>query len=129
MTDLLVWSQGLDGNVWDFIGYRQKPEDIIQEALFPEASLEGYRKKPEDFIQEALFSEASLEGGTSHPLGKSMHVAVRDTVLFSYYESCYLPFKVECHIGSSLQNNESWASTSFLESQKSLPKDYKIHKG
>ncbi|KAK1319293.1 hypothetical protein QJS10_CPB04g01278 [Acorus calamus] len=59
----------------------------------------GYRQKAEDIVQEALFPEASLEGGTSHTLGKSMHVAVRDTVLFSYCESCLLPFKVECHIG------------------------------
>ncbi|KAK1295184.1 hypothetical protein QJS10_CPA16g00615 [Acorus calamus] len=59
----------------------------------------GYRQKAEDIVQEALFPETSLEGGTSHTLGKSMHVAVRDTVLFSYCESCLLPFKVECHIG------------------------------
>ncbi|KAK1270074.1 hypothetical protein QJS04_geneDACA016205 [Acorus gramineus] len=59
----------------------------------------GYRKKAEDIVHDALFPEASLEGGTSHPLGKSMHVAVRDTILFSYCESCLLPFKVECHIG------------------------------
>ncbi|KAL5704244.1 GTP cyclohydrolase I [Ranunculus cassubicifolius] len=54
----------------------------------------GYRQKVKDIVQGALFPEAGLDGGGAGGL-----VVVRDLDLFSYCESCLLPFRVKCHVG------------------------------
>ncbi|KAL6978838.1 GTP cyclohydrolase 1 [Sarracenia purpurea var. burkii] len=59
----------------------------------------GYREKVKDIVQSALFPEAGLESGVGHAGGVGGLVIVRDLDLFSYCESCLLPFQVKCHIG------------------------------
>ncbi|KAH7862802.1 hypothetical protein Vadar_009792 [Vaccinium darrowii] len=59
----------------------------------------GYQQKVTDIVQGALFPEAGLENGTGHAGGVGGLVIVRDLDLFSYCESCLLPFQVKCHIG------------------------------
>ncbi|CAL5424875.1 unnamed protein product [Camellia sinensis] len=59
----------------------------------------GYRQKVKDIVQGALFPEAGLESGIGHAGGVGGLVVVRDLDLFSYCESCLLPFQVKCHVG------------------------------
>ncbi|XP_021907365.1 GTP cyclohydrolase 1 [Carica papaya] len=59
----------------------------------------GYRQKVKDIVQGALFPEAGLDSGTGYAGGAGGLVVVRDLDLFSYCESCLLPFQVKCHIG------------------------------
>ncbi|KAJ8648840.1 hypothetical protein MRB53_001863 [Persea americana] len=59
----------------------------------------GYQQKVKDIVQGALFPEAGLDGGLGHAGGAGGLVVVRDIDLFSYCESCLLPFKVQCHVG------------------------------
>lgn len=50
-------------------------------------------------MQGALFPEAGLDNGVGHAGGAGGLVVVRDIDLFSYCESCLLPFQVKCHVG------------------------------
>ncbi|XP_010252808.1 PREDICTED: GTP cyclohydrolase 1-like [Nelumbo nucifera] len=59
----------------------------------------GYRQKVKDIVQGALFPEAGLYNGVGHAGGAGGLVVVRDLDLFSYCESCLLPFQVKCHVG------------------------------
>ncbi|KAL7263973.1 hypothetical protein ACSBR1_002011 [Camellia fascicularis] len=59
----------------------------------------GYRQKVKDIVQGALFPEVGLESGIGHAGGAGGLVIVRDLDLFSYCESCLLPFQVKCHVG------------------------------
>lgn len=59
----------------------------------------GYQQKVKDIVQGALFPEAGLDSGVGHAGGAGGLVVVRDIDLFSYCESCLLPFKVQCHVG------------------------------
>ncbi|KAL5704419.1 GTP cyclohydrolase I [Ranunculus cassubicifolius] len=59
----------------------------------------GYRQKVKDIVQGALFPEAGLDGGVGQAGGEGGLVVVRDLDLFSYCESCLLPFRVKCHVG------------------------------
>ncbi|KAF9611702.1 hypothetical protein IFM89_034885 [Coptis chinensis] len=59
----------------------------------------GYRQKVKDIVQGALFPEAGLDGDSGHAGGAGGLVVVRDLDLFSYCESCLLPFRVKCHVG------------------------------
>lgn len=52
-----------------------------------------------DIVQGALFPEIGLESGVGHAGGEGGLVVVRDIDLFSYCESCLLPFKVKCYVG------------------------------
>ncbi|GFY99402.1 GTP cyclohydrolase I [Actinidia rufa] len=58
------------------------------------------REKVKDIVQGALFPEAGLESGIGYAGGAGGLVVVRDLDLFSYCESCLLPFLVKCHIGT-----------------------------
>lgn len=60
-------------------GYKQNVEDIVEDAIFPEAGLDNER--------------------IGHAGGAGGLVIVRDLDLFSYCESCLLPFQVKCHVG------------------------------
>ncbi|EHA8587177.1 GTP cyclohydrolase 1 [Cocos nucifera] len=59
----------------------------------------GYRQKVKDIVQGALFPEAGLVNGTGHAGGAGGLVVVREINLFSYCESCLLPFSIQCHVG------------------------------
>lgn len=59
----------------------------------------GYRQKVKEIVQGALFPEAGLDNGAGHAGGVGGLVIVRDLDLFSYCESCLLPFQVKCHVG------------------------------
>lgn len=59
----------------------------------------GYDQRANDIIMGALFPEAGLESKVGHAGGVGGLVLVRDLDLFSYCESCLLPFQVKCHIG------------------------------
>ncbi|OIT38756.1 PREDICTED: GTP cyclohydrolase 1 [Nicotiana attenuata] len=59
----------------------------------------GYKQKVNDIVHGALFPEAGLEGGSGQAGGVGGLVIVRDLDLFSYCESCLLPFQVKCHVG------------------------------
>ncbi|KAK9733959.1 hypothetical protein RND81_04G103800 [Saponaria officinalis] len=61
----------------------------------------GYKQSVKDIVQGALFPEAGLDNNqvVGHAGGSGGLVIVRDLDLFSYCESCLLPFQVKCHVG------------------------------
>lgn len=59
----------------------------------------GYKQNVTDIVQGALFPEAGLDTKVGHAGGAGGLVIVRDLNLFSYCESCLLPFQVKCHVG------------------------------
>ncbi|KAK6259728.1 hypothetical protein SCA6_014202 [Theobroma cacao] len=59
----------------------------------------GYKQKVKDIVQGALFPEVGFHDGVGHAGGAGGLVIVRDLDLFSYCESCLLPFQVKCHVG------------------------------
>lgn len=59
----------------------------------------GYKQKAKDIVQGALFPETGLDSGVGHAGGEGGLVVVRDLDLFSYCESCLLPFQIKCHAG------------------------------
>ncbi|XP_073291549.1 GTP cyclohydrolase 1 isoform X1 [Primulina huaijiensis] len=83
-------------------------EDINREGLlktpirvakaFREGT-KGYKQKVKDIIDGSLFPEAGVESRIGHGGGAGGLVIVRDLDLFSYCESCLLPFQIKCHIG------------------------------
>ncbi|XP_071689380.1 GTP cyclohydrolase 1-like [Rutidosis leptorrhynchoides] len=83
-------------------------EDINREGLIKtplrvaKALIEGtrgYNQNVKDIVQGALFPEIGVEKGNGHAGGAGGLVLVRDLDLFSYCESCLLPFQVKCHVG------------------------------
>ncbi|KAI4341583.1 hypothetical protein MLD38_026292 [Melastoma candidum] len=68
----------------------------------------GYRQKVRDILQGALFPEAGLAKGIGHGGGVGGLGVVRDLDLFSYCESCLLPFQIHgvwpMKVCSALQN-------------------------
>lgn len=60
----------------------------------------GYRQKVKDIVEGALFPEAGIDNNKiGHAGGAGGLVIVRDIDLYSYCESCLLPFQVKCHVG------------------------------
>ncbi|XP_031100271.1 GTP cyclohydrolase 1-like [Ipomoea triloba] len=59
----------------------------------------GYGQKVNDVVHGALFPEAGLGSGVGQAGGAGGLVVVRDIDLFSYCESCLLPFQIKCHVG------------------------------
>ncbi|KAI3526477.1 hypothetical protein L1887_05731 [Cichorium endivia] len=59
----------------------------------------GYEQNVKDIVECALFPEVGVENGMGHAGGDGGLVLVRDLDLFSYCESCLLPFQVKCHVG------------------------------
>ncbi|KNA20711.1 hypothetical protein SOVF_050000 [Spinacia oleracea] len=60
----------------------------------------GYKQNVKDIIEGAIFPEAGLDyNRVGHAGGAGGLVIVRDLDLFSYCESCLLPFQVKCHVG------------------------------
>ncbi|KAA8550575.1 hypothetical protein F0562_002259 [Nyssa sinensis] len=77
-------------------GLRKTP---LRVAKALQGGTSGYRQKVKDIVQGALFPEAGLGNGVGHAGGAGGLVIVRDLDLFSYCESCLLPFQVKCHVG------------------------------
>lgn len=50
-------------------------------------------------MQGALFPEVGVDKRTGSAGGTGGQVVVRDIDLFSYCESCLLPFSIQCHVG------------------------------
>ncbi|XP_059626246.1 GTP cyclohydrolase 1 [Cornus florida] len=90
-----VLLQGLDEDI-NREGIRKTPLRVSK-AL--REGTRGYRQKVKDIVQGALFPEAGLESGVGHAGGAGGLVIVRDLDLFSYCESCLLPFQIKCHVG------------------------------
>lgn len=60
----------------------------------------GYRQNVKDIVEGALFPEDGLNNNKiGHGGGVGGLVIVRDIDLYSYCESCLLPFQVKCHVG------------------------------
>ncbi|CAI0561157.1 unnamed protein product [Linum tenue] len=59
----------------------------------------GYKQKVKDIVEGALFPEAGLDAAVGNAGGAGGLVVVRDLDLFSYCESCLLPFQFKCHVG------------------------------
>jgi GTP cyclohydrolase I len=59
----------------------------------------GYKLKIKDIVQGALFSEVGVDKRTGYAGGTGGQAVVRDIDLFSYCESCFLSFSIQCHIG------------------------------
>ncbi|CAI0396666.1 unnamed protein product [Linum tenue] len=59
----------------------------------------GYKQKVKDIVEGALFPEAGLDAAVGDAGGAGGLVVVRDLDLFSYCESCMLPFQFKCHVG------------------------------
>ncbi|KAH6765824.1 GTP cyclohydrolase I [Perilla frutescens var. hirtella] len=59
----------------------------------------GYKQKVKDIVSGALFPEVGLENRAGHAGGTGGLVIVRDLDLYSYCESCLLPFQIKCHVG------------------------------
>lgn len=59
----------------------------------------GYKQRVNEIVQDALFPEAGFDTGVGHAGGAGGLVIVRDLDLFSYCESCLLPFQFKCHVG------------------------------
>lgn len=58
-----------------------------------------YNQNVEEIVQGAFFSDAGMDNSGGLAGGVGGLVVVRDIDLFSYCESCLLPFKVQWHVG------------------------------
>ncbi|KAK6937848.1 GTP cyclohydrolase I domain [Dillenia turbinata] len=90
-----VLLQGLDEDV-NREGLKKTP---LRVAKALREGTRGYGQKVKDIVQGALFPEAGLDAGVGCAGGAGGLVVVRDLDLFSYCESCLLPFQVKCHVG------------------------------
>ncbi|KAG6521333.1 hypothetical protein ZIOFF_018448 [Zingiber officinale] len=77
-------------------GLRRTPHRVAEAFC---GGTRGYKQKAKDIVQGALFPEAGLNPGVDHAGGVGGLVVVRDIDLFSYCESCLLPFSIKCHVG------------------------------
>ncbi|KAL6844423.1 hypothetical protein ACP4OV_026096 [Aristida adscensionis] len=77
-------------------GLRRTPKRVAK--AFRDGT-RGYRQKVKDIVQGALFPEVGVDRKTGSAGGTGGQVIVRDIELFSYCESCLLPFSIQCHVG------------------------------
>ncbi|XP_074584873.1 GTP cyclohydrolase 1-like [Curcuma longa] len=77
-------------------GLRRTPHRVAEAFR---GGTRGYKQKVKDIVQGALFPEAGLNPGVGYAGGVGGLVVVRDINLFSYCESCLLPFSIKCHVG------------------------------
>ncbi|XP_062227017.1 GTP cyclohydrolase 1-like [Phragmites australis] len=77
-------------------GLRRTPKRVAK--AFRDGT-RGYQKKVKDIVQGALFPEVGVNKRTGSAGGTGGQVVVRDIELFSYCESCLLPFSIQCHVG------------------------------
>ncbi|CAN0897969.1 GTP cyclohydrolase 1 [Linum grandiflorum] len=90
-----VLLQGLGEDV-NREGIKKTP---IRVAKALREATKGYKQKVKDIVEGALFPEAGLNAAVGHAGGAGGLVVVRDLDLFSYCESCLLPFQFKCHVG------------------------------
>ncbi|XP_030496775.2 GTP cyclohydrolase 1 [Cannabis sativa] len=90
-----VLLQGLNEDV-NREGLRKTP---LRVAKALREGTKGYRLKTKDIVQGALFPEVGVDNAVGQAGGVGGLVVVRDLDLFSYCESCLLPFQVKCHVG------------------------------
>ncbi|KAG6483796.1 hypothetical protein ZIOFF_060495 [Zingiber officinale] len=77
-------------------GLRRTPHRVVEAFR---GGTRGYKQKAKDIVQGALFPEAGLNPGVDHAGGVGGLVVIPDINLFSYCESCLLPFSIKCHVG------------------------------
>ncbi|RYQ88467.1 hypothetical protein Ahy_B09g095640 isoform B [Arachis hypogaea] len=78
-------------------GLRKTPLRVAKALL---EGTRGYRQKVNEIVGDALFPEAGLDNNRiGHAGGAGGLVVVRDLDHFSYCESCLLPFQIKCHVG------------------------------
>ncbi|KAK1686337.1 hypothetical protein QYE76_047185 [Lolium multiflorum] len=77
-------------------GLRRTPKRVAK--AFRDGT-RGYKQKVKDIVQGALFPEVGVDKRTGSAGGTGGQVVVRDIDLFSYCESCLLPFSIQCHVG------------------------------
>ncbi|XP_002531084.2 GTP cyclohydrolase 1 [Ricinus communis] len=77
-------------------GLKKTPLRVAKALLYGNR---GYKQNANDIVHSALFPESGLDNAVGHAGGAGGLVIVRDLDLFSYCESCLLPFQVKCHIG------------------------------
>ncbi|KAL9228349.1 hypothetical protein vseg_003940 [Gypsophila vaccaria] len=91
-----VLLQGLGEDI-DRDGLVKTPHRVAKAFL---DGTRGYKENVEDIVQGALFPEAGIDyNKVGHAVGVGGLVIVRDIDLFSYCETCLLPFHVKCHVG------------------------------
>nr|XP_043611162.1 GTP cyclohydrolase 1 [Erigeron canadensis] len=90
-----VLLEGLGEDI-DREGIKKTPLRVAKALL---DGTRGYKQNVKDIVQGALFPEVGVESGIGHAGGAGGLVLVRDLDLFSYCESCLLPFQVKCHVG------------------------------
>ncbi|XP_050205427.1 GTP cyclohydrolase 1 [Mercurialis annua] len=90
-----VLLQGLGENIHRE-GLKKTPLRVAKALLY---GTKGYKQSAEDIVHGALFPEAGLNDAVGHAGGAGGLVLVRDLDLFSYCESCLLPFQFKCHVG------------------------------
>ncbi|CAM0902225.1 unnamed protein product [Alopecurus aequalis] len=74
-------------------GLRRTPKRVAK--AFRDGT-RGYKQNIQDIVKGALFPEVGVDKRTGSAGGQ---VVVRDIDLFSYCESCMLPFSIQCHVG------------------------------
>lgn len=77
-------------------GLRRTPKRVAK--AFRDGT-RGYRQKVKDIVLGALFPEVGVDKRTGSAGGTGGQVVVRDIDLYSYCESCLLPFSIQCHVG------------------------------
>lgn len=77
-------------------GIKKTPLRVAKAFKF---GTKGYKQNVEDIVEGALFPESGVVNATGYAGGVGGLVVVRDINLFSYCESCLLPFSIQCHVG------------------------------
>ncbi|KDP45292.1 hypothetical protein JCGZ_15157 [Jatropha curcas] len=90
-----VLLQGLNEDI-NREGLKKTPLRVAKALLH---GTKGYKQRANDIVHSALFPEAGLNNAVGHAGGAGGLVIVRDIDLFSYCESCLLPFQIKCHVG------------------------------
>ncbi|GER54555.1 GTP cyclohydrolase I [Striga asiatica] len=90
-----VLLQGL-GEDFNREGLKKTPLRVAKALI---EGTRGYKLQVKDIISGALFPETGLECKVGQAGGTGGLVIVRDLDLFSYCETCLLPFQVKCHVG------------------------------
>ncbi|KAJ3681227.1 hypothetical protein LUZ60_015716 [Juncus effusus] len=78
-------------------GYNQKAKDIVKGALFPE-STPNPNSHTNSHTETTTHHTNGHTNGHTAPCHTNGMVIVRDLDLFSYCESCLLPFALKCHV-------------------------------
>ncbi|KAI5067365.1 hypothetical protein GOP47_0017893 [Adiantum capillus-veneris] len=89
-----VLLQGLGEDVHR-VGLVKTPIRVARAFAF---ATKGYRQSAQDLVGDALFPEAGVEVGSGFAGGLGGMVVIRSIDQYSLCGSCLLPFKVCCHV-------------------------------